>query len=270
MLPSITQLQYILSVHRHKHFGRAATECAVSQPSLSAQVQKVEEALGIVIFDRSKKPIITTAKGLEVIKQAKQVLLEHRKIQDIAADHGELSGEFRLGIIPTLASYVLPLFIESFSKRFPDVSLIVSENKTEDILRLLQDDELDAGLLVTPLYNSSFIERVLFYEDFFLFVAKGHELASRKVIQENDLEHHSVWLLEEGHCFRDQVLKVCALNEDRPVLANLSFASGHLETLINLIRRGQGCTLLPYLATLDLHEREKKHLLKPFLNPVPT
>lgn len=269
-MPSITQLEYLLAVHRHKHFGRAAAECHVSQPSLSAQVQKVEDELGIVIFDRSKKPILTTDKGLKIIEQAKEVLRQHQSIYLIATDEGQLRGSFHLGIIPTLAAYVLPLFVESFSRKYPEIQLKISEYKTQDIVRALQDDELDAGLLVTPLYNETLVERVLFYEDFYLFVSEGHPLHKRKFVNENDLDERSIWLLEEGHCFRDQVLKVCSLRADKPVLPNVQFESGNLETLMNLIRGGRGYTLLPHLATQNLHKKEKLTQLKRFNKPVPS
>ncbi len=269
MTPSITQLQYILAVHRHKHFGRAATECFVSQPSLSTQILKVEEFLGFAIFDRSKKPILLTDKGLLFVEQAKKVVREHQKFFDLNGVDGKTSGSFHLGIIPTLAPNLLPLFVESFSKNYPDVRLTISEYKTQDIVKALQDDELDAGLLVTPLHSQSIAEQVLFYEDFYLFVSDSHQLFGRKTVNESDLKSIPIWLLEEGHCFRDQVLRVCELKKDHSVLKNVSFESGSLETLINLIRRGGGCTLLPYLATLSLSEKEKAQNLKGFSKTVP-
>lgn len=268
-MPTITQLQYILAVYKTKHFGRAAEECCVSQPSLSAQIQKVEDELGVIIFDRSKKPILLTDKGKKVIEQSKRVVNEFKKLLEVTQNQDEISGEFQLGIIPTLASYVLPLFIEKFSEKYPKVQLTINEYKTQDIIRGLHDDMLDAGLLATPLKDNHLIERALFYEPFYLFVSQNHVLSKMKRVTEFDIDTVPIWLLEEGHCFREQVLKLCSSESKCHVLQNINFASGNLETLINLVRKGRGCTLLPYLATTQLQEEEKK-FLKPFHKHIPT
>ncbi|MBI1390144.1 MAG: LysR family transcriptional regulator [bacterium] len=270
MMPTLTQLQYILAVYKTKHFGRAAEDCFVSQPSLSAQIQKVEEELGVVIFDRSKKPILLTDKGKKVIEQAKKILNEYKKLLEINQAHDEISGEFQLGVIPTLASCLLPLFIEQFSNKYPKVQLTINEYKTQDMVRALHDDALDAGLLVTPLKDEHLIGRTLFYEPFYLFVSQNHELAKKKKITEKDLDMESIWLLEEGHCFRDQVLKLCSARNQYQAMRNINFASGSLETLISLVRKGRGYTLLPYLAASQLLDQEKQEYIKPFQVPVPT
>ncbi|TNE97882.1 MAG: hydrogen peroxide-inducible genes activator [Deltaproteobacteria bacterium] len=269
-MATLTQLEYIIAVDENKNFSRAAKELNISQPSLSAQIQKVENELDIIIFDRSQKPILTTNKGLDVIRQAKIILREHKKLFDIKNDSGELTGNFHLAVIPSLASYVLPLFVESFSVKYPKVKLKISEYKTEDMVNALYDDHVDGGLLVTPLYDDKIVERVLFYERFFVFTSSDHDLAKKKIIKESDLDANSVWLLEEGHCFRDQVIKVCSLNRKHNVHDNINFESGNLETLINLIRRGKGYTLLPELATMNLPEHELQNNVKKFHKPVPT
>lgn len=269
-MPSISQLKYILAVDRTKNFSRAAKECHVSQPSLSAQIQKVEEDMDFIIFDRSKKPVITTLKGRQFVDQAKEVLKEHSRLYDIKNQEAELSGEFQLAVIPTLAPYLLPLFVENFAQTHPKVQLNISEMKTEDILRALYDDQLDGAILVTPLYDDKIIERHLFFEPFFVYASTQHELANKKLVRESDLDANSVWLLEEGHCFRDQVIRVCSLKKQHPIIENVRFSSGSLETLINFIRRGDGYTLLPYLATLNLSPIEKEKSLKRFQKPVPT
>ncbi len=269
-MPTLTQLEYIIAVDEHKNFSRAAKNCHVSQPSLSSQIQKTEDLLGIIIFDRSKKPVITTSKGLEVIKQAKKILKEHKKLKSISNDRGVLTGDFKLGVIPSLSSYVLPLFIESFSKKYPEVKIHIDEIKTEKIILDLYDDKLDGALLVTPLYDDKIIERTLFFENFHVFCSSTHSLFNKKQVNESDLDTDSVWLLEEGHCFREQVMKVCSLNKKNQVLQNINFESGSLETLINLIRKGKGYTLLPELATNNLTDVEKKNNLKPFSKPAPT
>lgn len=269
-MPTLTQLEYIIAVDKFKNFSKAARNKNVSQPSLSSQIQKVEDELDFVIFDRSKKPIVTTQKGLDLIEQGKKVLIEHRKIFDIRNEEEILAGDFHLAVIPSLSPYVIPLFVESFANKYPQVNLTISEYKTEDIISLLYEDAIDCGLLVTPLYDDKIVERVLFHEKFVVFASNNHELSKRKIVTEKDLDACSVWLLEEGHCFRDQVIKVCSLNKRRNVLSSVNFASGSLETLINLIRNGNGYTLLPELAIKGLPEKEQASNVVKFKKPIPT
>ncbi len=269
-MPSMTQLEYAVAVHKHKHFGRAAKECHVSQPSLSAQIQKMEEELDLVIFDRSKKPVMTTDLGLKVIGQAQVVIREHYRLFDIKSEFGEVSGAFHLGVIPTLSPYLIPLFVENFSQKYPHVNLKISEYQTEDIILKLYDDELDGALLVTPLKDDKIIERALFLEPFYIFAPKGHSLLKRKTVREEDLQGGDIWLLDEGHCFRDQVIRFCSLEKSQQVLKNVGFSSGSLETLINLIRKGTGYTLLPHLATTHLSPSELKNNIRQFTRPIPT
>ena len=269
-MPTLTQMEYLIAVDETKNFSRAAKKCNVSQPSLSSQIQKVEEELDIIVFDRSKKPIITTQKGKRLIEQSRKILRECKKIFDIKNDSGQLSGEFHLAVISSLASYVIPLFITSFSKKYPGVKLSISEQETQAILDCLYHDSIDAGLMVTPLYDNTIIERTLFYESFMVFASRGHELLKKKLIADADLDAHSVWLLEEGHCFHDQVIKVCSAGRRKNVLENIEFTSGSLETLVNLIRKGKGYTLLPELATIHLSEMEKQKNLRKFKAPIPT
>lgn len=269
-MPTFTQLEYIIAVDKLKHFGRAADSCNVSQPSLSAQIQKVEEELSVTIFDRSKKPIVTTDLGLKVVEQAKKVLLEHHRLMNLQLNTNKIQGKFHLAVIPTLSSYIVPLFIESFSKKFPDVELMISENKTSEILELLHEDKIDAGLLVTPIEDESIQEKPLFLEPFYVFAADHHPFLNKTSITESDLEGKTLWLLNEGHCFRNQVIEICGFKNKNQVLNNVTFESGNLETLKNLIRQGQGYTLLPYLATFNLSKEEKLKNLKVFKKPIPS
>lgn len=182
-MPTITQLEYLLAVDNEKHFGRAAMDCHVSQPSLSTQIQKLEEELNVIIFDRSKKPIIATEVGLAIIEQARVVIHEHKKIHAIANQGSkEPRGKFDLAVIPTLAPYLIPLFVGEFSKNNPKVNLKINEYKTEDIVKLLINDEIDAGLLVTPLEDERIIERHLFYEPFHIYVSEDHYLSKKKIL----------------------------------------------------------------------------------------
>lgn len=269
-MATLTQLEYVVAVADAGSFSRAAKACHVSQPSLSTQIHKLEDELGIVVFDRSKKPILTTAKGVQVIAQAKEVLRQYRKVFDIKNDAGQLTGTLNLAVIPSLASYVVPLFVRRFAEQHPQMTLSITEVKTETIVEQLYDDEIDVGLLVTPLYDDKLIERVVFYERFKVFAATDHPLTHKKRVADSDLEGESVWLLEEGHCFRDQVVRLCSRAGRRNVLENVQFASGSLETLMNLIRKGDGYTLIPELAAMNLPEWEKEANLRSFKAPVPT
>jgi LysR family hydrogen peroxide-inducible transcriptional activator len=246
---TITQLEYILAVEKFRHFGKAAKACSVTQPTLSMQLQKAEEELGVVLFDRSKNPIITTDEGTKIIDQARLVIREYKKIFSIIdASKDEVRGDFRLGVIPTLAPYVIPLFAGAFVKKYPLVNLTIEEFKTEEIIELLNKDELDSGLLATPLVGESFIERVLFHEPFSVFASKNHSLLKKSKIKDKDLDSTDVWLLNEGHCFRQQVLNLCKLSKNIGLHDNLKFESGNLETLKNMVLHSQGYTLLPELA----------------------
>jgi LysR family hydrogen peroxide-inducible transcriptional activator len=271
---TLTQLEYVLGVNKYRHFGKAAKACFVTQPTLSMQIQKLEDELGIILFDRSKSPILPTAEGELIIEQAKTVIREQKRIIDLVQRaRDELAGDFRLAVIPTLSTYILPLFLKSFVESYPKVNLIIDECKTEEIVALLAADEIDAGLLVTPLRDPSLIERVLYYEPFYLFVAPDHPLSKKKRIVEDDLRLAEIWLLNKGNCFRDQVLNICAEEEageaGQKARENIRFASGNLETLKNMVVTSSGYTILPHLAVGQLSAQHRK-LVREFKPPVPT
>ncbi len=268
---TFTQIEYILAVNRHRHFGKAAKACFVTQPTLSMQIQKLEAELGLRLFDRSKSPVLSTVEGTVVIEQAKVVIREKRRLTDLAEQaRGELSGDFRLAVIPTLSPYVLPLFLRSFVREQPTVNLIIEEFKTEQIIESLHADEIDAGLLVTPLHEDSLTERVLFYEPFYLFVAPEHPLAKKRHVSQTDLDIREIWLLNKGNCFRDQVLRICAEHSPlEPRLGSIRFESGNLETLKNMVLCESGYTILPHLAVKQLAADHAK-LVRDFLRPSPT
>lgn len=270
-MSTLTQLEYLVAVAAEGHFGRAARSCHVSQPSLSAQIKKLEEELGVALFDRATKPIVATQAGQEIIEQAKTILKEHRKLQAIAdLGSGAPKGEFRLAVIPTLAPQLIPRFIGHFSRSYPEVRLNIDEQKTENIVELLLHDALDAGLLVTPLDEPRLATRHLFFEPFYCYVNEFHPLARKRFIAEPDLERDQLWLLAEGHCFRQQVLNVCAAGQDSGVLPNVGFGSGSLDTLRKLVQVNSGYTLLPQLAVMDLPEAEQGIHVRRFRKPVPT
>lgn len=268
---TITQLEYVLAVNKYRHFGKAAAACFVTQPTLSMQLQKLEDELEVIIFDRSKNPILPTQEGEAIIKQAKVVVRENKKIFDVVKDcKGKLAGNFRLAVIPTLAPYVIPLFAKNFASKYPDVKLIIEEAKTEDIVRLFETDDIDAGILVTPLHDDTVIERVLFYEPFYLFVGPGHSLSRKKKINQSDLDLKDIWLLNKGNCFRDQVLNICADSKEYDdAKDNLKFESGNFETLKNMVLKYSGYTILPHIAVTQLTTSMSK-LVRNFIRPVPT
>ena len=264
---TITQLEYILAVDKHRHFRKASAECNVSQPTLSMQIQKLEETLGFIIFDRSKNPVIPTMEGEKFIAQARAVIREFKRLKDITLDpEAGLTGEFRLGVIPTLAPYLIPLFLTNFSETYPDVELIINEKTTDEIIDMLEKDELDAGLLVTPLNNNQLVERVLFYEPFYGFVSKDHSYNFLDQLDVQNLTPEGLWVLQEGHCFRNQVMGLCrrGSNDD-----HYRFESGSLETIKNLVFKDSGYTLIPHLDMIELTGARKK-MVRPFKAPVPT
>ncbi|WP_114748077.1 hydrogen peroxide-inducible genes activator [Pleomorphovibrio marinus] len=265
---TIQQLEYIIAVDKFRHFGHAAEACFVTQPTLSAQVSKLEKELDVVIFDRSKMPVIPTELGSLLIAQAKRVVAESKAIYETVAHlKGEVGGVLKLGIIPTLAPYLLPLFIRGFIQKYPSVKLQVDEMVTEEVLKKLKNDELDLGIVVTPLEEAGILEKPIFYEKFYAYLSKSHALLKRKEVKVEEIISEDLWVLQQGHCFRDQVLALCDQNKfDR---INFHYESGSLEGLKNLVNRYQGITLLPELATMELSEEEKSRI-RPFSGTPPT
>lgn len=259
---TIQQLEYIIAVDKFRHFGHAAEACFVTQPTLSAQVSKLERELDVILFDRSKMPVIPTETGEILITQAKRVVMESKAIfETIAQLKGDVGGVLKLGIIPTLAPYLLPLFIRSFIEKYPNVRLQVQEMVTEDILKKLKNDELDLGIVVTPLEESGIEEKPIFYEKFYAYLSKNHQLLKKEQVTISDVLGEDLWVLQQGHCFRDQVLSLCDQSKFKRL--NFHYESGSLEGLKNLVNRYQGITLLPELATFGLSP-EEKFRLRPF------
>lgn len=259
---TIQQLEYILAVEKFRHFGHAAEACFVTQPTLSAQVSKLEKELEIIIFDRSKMPVIPTEMGEMIIAQAKKVVSESKGIYELVAQvKGDVSGLIKIGIIPTLAPYLLPLFIRNFIQKYPKVHLQVQEMVTDDILKKLKNDELDLGIVVTPLEESGILEKPIFYEKFLAYLSKGNPLLRKSTLSVKDIMGEDLWVLQQGHCFRDQVLNLCDPVKFQRM--NFHYESGSLEGLKNMVNRYEGVTLLPELATDGLNEEEKSRV-RPF------
>lgn len=257
---TITQLYYVLAVAEHQNFTKAAEKCFVTQPTLSMQVQKLEEQLNVQIFDRSKKPIELTDVGRKIVNQAKNIVNEADRIKDIVDQQkGFIGGEFKLGIIPTIMPTLLPMFLKAFIKRYPKVKLKIEELTTEDIIQRINDGHLDAAIAATPLENDHIKERVLYYEPFVAYIPKAHRLAGKETVNVSDLDIDDMLLIEDGHCFRDGVINLCKSFKQHDD-DTFQLESGSIEMLIKLSNEGLGMTLLPYLHTLDIHEKEKLNL----------
>ena len=265
---TITQLKYVLSVAEYKNFTVAAEYSFVTQPTLSMQIQKLEDELGVKIFNRSKKPIELTEVGGKIVEQAKVIVDESNRILDIVHQQkGYIGGEFKLGIIPTIMPTLLPMFLQNFTKKYPKVKLIIEELTTEDIIRKLTDGHIDAGIAATPLENEAIKERPLYYEPFIGLIPQNHRLFNNKQITAEELEIEDILLLEGGHCFKDSVLNLCR-NHKTDNNKRFQLESGSFDTLIKLSKEGLGMTLLPYLHTLDLNDIDKTHL-REFRSPPP-
>lgn len=265
---TITQLSYVLAVAEHQNFTKAAENCFVTQPTLSMQIQKLEDELGILIFNRSKKPIELTTVGKKIVNQAKNIVNESNRIQDIVDQQkGFIGGEFKLGIIPTIMPTLLPMFLKTFIKKFPKVKLKIEELNTQDIVKQINEGHLDAAILATPLENQNIKERVLFFEPFVAYIPNGHKLAEKTKINIDDLDINNMLLLEDGHCLRDGVINLCRSDKNIDD-STFQLESGSIETLIKLSDEGLGMTLLPYLHTLDMNAKNtpKLHF---FNDPVP-
>lgn len=265
---TITQLQYVLAVAEHQNFTRAAQKVFVTQPTLSMQIQKLEDELDIQIFDRSKKPIQLTETGKKIVTQARNIVNESERIQDIVDQQkGFIGGEFRLGVIPTVMPTLLPMFLNNFIKKYPKVKLKIEELNTDVIIEKLKEGHLDAAIAATPLDLPGIKEQVLYYEPFVAYIPSGHRLSNHEKLVVEDLEVDDMLLLEDGHCFKDGVLNLCKASRNYEG-DNFQLESGSFETLVKLSNEGLGMTLLPYLHTLDIKDAENSKL-KMFKDPVP-
>ncbi len=265
---TITQLQYTLAIAEHKNFTKAAEKCFVTQPTLSTQIQKLEEELDVLIFDRSKKPIELTDVGRKIVLQARNIVNEADRIKDIVDQQkGFIGGEFKLGIIPTIMPTLLPMFLKNFIKKYPKVKLKIEELTTEEIITRINDGHLDAAIAATPLEIENIKERPLYYEPFVAYIPQSHRLKDKKKIEVADLEIDDMLLLEDGHCFRDGVINLCKTFKDQ-VDDHFQLESGSIETLIKLSNEGMGMTLMPYMHTLDIKEKTSNNL-RHFVEPSP-
>ena len=264
---TLTQLEYMVAVDSYRHFVLAAEKCFVTQPTLSMQLQKLEEELGVKLFDRTKQPVIPTEIGTRIIAQSRVVLREAERIQQlINTEKNVMTGELRIGIIPTLAPYVLPTLFKQIRTKYPQLELVIKETITEEILHELKNNRLDCGLVVTPLKDASIKEDVLFYEELFVYVSRKNALYDKKYVLADDINPDQLWLLEEGHCFRSQVLNLCELRKSADL--HFKYATGNIETLKRMVDKSDGLTILPELAVMEFNKNQMK-LVKRLKDPAP-
>lgn len=264
---TITQLKYLLSVAEHRNFTQAAEHCFVTQPTLSMQIQKLEDELDLQIFDRTKKPIEITRVGAMILEQAKHIVDEASRISDIVDQQkGFIGGDFTIGVIPTVMPTLLPLFLKAFNNKYPKVNLIIKEENTATIIKNLHEGKLDAAIAATPLENDGLVERPLYYEPFVAYLNHNNSLLEKKELITEDLDDQNILLLKDGHCFRDGILNICGGLKTNN--SGFNIESGSFETLINLVDEGLGMTLLPYLNTRNLSDSKKSNI-RSFKNPSP-
>ena len=264
---TLQQLEYLVAVERTRHFGRAADECGVTQPTLSAMLQKLEQELGFRLFERSAAGVKPTASGEKILEQARRTLREARRLKEMAAEEtGGIGGTFRLGILPTIAPYLLPRFFPALCRQHPEIDLRVKEMKTADMKVALTRGELDAAIWVRTDAVEELPMRTLYFEQFFAYVAEGDRLYSHSSIRTTDLADEVLWLLDEGHCFRDQLVKFCHLKGAAD--SQRIYSLGSIETFMRMVEQGAGVTFLPELALSQLTS-EQKQLVRPLAMPVP-
>lgn len=266
---NLQQLEYIIAVDKLKNFVKASESCFVTQATLSMMIKKLEEELDVKIFDRSKQPVKTTEVGEKLILQARKIILESKKLKEIIQDEkGVVSGELKIGIIPTLAPYLLPLFLKEFMQNYPLVKLVINEFTTDVIMQKLKSGDLDAGILATPLHDTAITEQVLFYEKYFLYVNAKEKGFDKNYALPKDIDVNRLWLLEEGHCMRSQILNLCALKKQKELEEHFHYNAGSIETLRNMVDTNFGMTIIPELATHNLNSSQKKRL-RMFKSPTP-
>ena len=258
---TLTQLEYIVAIDEFRHFATAAEKCFVTQPTVSMQIKKLEDELGVIIFDRSRQPVVPTDIGAKLIAQARIALAASERIKEnIKEERQEVEGSLKIGIIPTLAPYLLPIFIGHYIRKYPGVKVEVEELVSEEIIRRLKHDLLDVGLFVTPYSDEKIMEKPVFYEEMLVYAHPDHELLRQPEISLKDIATPEIWMLGDGHCFRDQVVNLCAIAGIQHNLLPFEFESNSLETLMKIVDVEGGFTLIPELALQYMSEEKKRQV----------
>ena len=265
---TLQQLEYIIAVYRLRHFAKAAEHCGVTQPTLSAMVQKLETELGVKLFERSSQQVVPTPVGRLVVEQAWKVVQRASRIKQIVAEEQQsVAGVFRMGILPTIAPYLLPRFFPRFCRKYPEVDIKAVELKTTDIKRALAKGEIDAAIMVDLDDNDNLELYPLYRERFYVYVSRQDPLFMHTTVKTADLGNKTLWLLDEGHCFRDQLVKFCNLKGARKSKA--AYSLGSIETFMRMVEGGMGITFIPELALSQLSPQQME-LVRPFALPEPS
>lgn len=267
---NIQQLEYIIAVDNYRHFSKAAEASFVTQPTLSMMIQKLEDELGVKIFDRTQLPVQPTEIGVQIISQARIALAQINRIKEIIQEEkGIVKGTFHLGIIPTVSTYLLPRLMRVHQHHRFDIKIVVNELTTNQILHQVLKGTLDGAILATPLNEEHISERPLYYEKFYAYVSpKEKPLYAKTALNENDLNTTRLWLLDEVHCFRTQILHLCNMRKKRKNHPIFSYEAGSIDTLINIVDTNDGLTVIPEMAIENLSEKQKKNV-RPFKNSTP-
>lgn len=264
---NIQQFQYVLAVAEKQHFEQAAQKCFVTQSTLSTMISKFEDELGFNIFDRKKKPVKVTTEGEAVIEHLKKVMKEIEYLDELSGEiKGEVRGNLSIAVIPTIAPSLLPLFLQSFANRFPDLRISVREQTTSEIIRNLKSRELDIGILSIPVKDKDIVE-IKLYDEPFVFFNAGKK--SKGEVEVEDLDLGKLCLLEEGHCMRTQIIRLCDLDKKRMgSKLNFEYKAGSIDSLLRFVKANQATTLLPFLCSRGMSEEDASHISY-FSDPVP-
>ncbi|MDR3133907.1 MAG: hydrogen peroxide-inducible genes activator [Prevotellaceae bacterium] len=263
---NIQQLEYVIAVDTFRHFAKAAAACCVTQPTLSMMLHKLEEELGVKIFDRAKHPVAPTPIGEQVIAQARVSLKYFRQIKEVVeSEQATVKGSFRLGIIPTIASYLVPALLHKQHTGYRDIELWLKESTTTNLINEILNGTLDGGVLAGPLNHPGLSEFPVYYEKFYAYVSPCDEAYKEKEIDLEKIDINNVWLLENEHCLRGQIERLCKMKRNAIGNSFIRYASGSIDTLIHVVDYNPGITIIPEMHAMGLSE-EKQENLRPFKN----
>jgi LysR family transcriptional regulator, hydrogen peroxide-inducible genes activator len=266
---NIQQLEYIIAVDKYRHFSKAADECFVTQPTLSMMIHKLEEELNTIIFDRSVQPIVTTESGIEIVEKARKILLGIEEIKELTINlKNKNKGEIKIGVIPTVAPFLLPFFLKKFISKYPDIKLKIAENITDQIIEKLEKNILDIGIVASPLNDPSISEFPLYTEELVIFASPGEKVLLKRNPSVSDITINHLWLLEEGHCLRSQIINLCESRKKSSLNKSLEYTAGSIDSLIKLVEQNDGITIVPELAVLYMNKKQKNQI-RHFKSPAP-
>ncbi|MDR1345974.1 MAG: hydrogen peroxide-inducible genes activator [Bacteroidales bacterium] len=260
------QLEYIIALDNFRHFVKASEACLVTQPTLSMMIQKLEEELNVRIFDRSKHPIEPTPVGIQIIAQARTALKHFNQIKEIVENEQQVaSGSFTLGIIPTIATFLVPSILQKQQKKYQNIELVLKEYTTANMIPAIVNGTLDGGILAGPLNHAELKEYPLYYEKLYAYVSPKDALYKKKAIDLDTIDIRNIWLLDNVHCLSGQIERLCQKQKNEPSFGNITYKSGNIETLIHIIDYNFGITIIPEMHAMSLTEEQQENL-RPFKN----